>query len=68
MNWGSPVSPPFVDTWTGDDPDRGDFVYVMPRGVFCEPSLVERLQRGRPLISRVERGGGLIYMVLGARR
>lgn len=68
MNWGNAQAPPFVDSWYGDDPDAGDFVYVMPRGVFCEPPLIERLQQGRPLLRRVERGGGLIYLVLGPRR
>lgn len=67
MNWGNSRSPEFVDSWTGD-PDRGDFVYVMPRGVFCEPDLVERLKAGRPLVRQIERGGGLIYLVLGPRR
>mgnify|MGYP001178310579 CR=1 FL=1 len=66
-NWGNPQAPPFTDSWYGE-PDRGDFVYVMPRGVFCEPALIERLQAGRPVLTRVERGGGLIYMVLGPRR
>jgi hypothetical protein len=67
MNWGGSPAPPFVDNWNFDDPDRGDFIYVMPRGVFCERSVVERLQRGRPVISQVERGGGLIYLILGPR-
>ena len=66
-NWGNPQTPQFTDSWYGD-PDAGDFVYVMPRGVFCEAGLIDRLQRGRPIIERVERGGGLIYMVLGPRR
>lgn len=68
MNWELPEAPPFIDSWYGDDPDGGDFVYVMPRGVFCEASMVDRIQRGRPVLRRVERGGGLIYMVLGPRR
>jgi len=67
MNWSDSRAPKFIDSWNFDDPDTAEFVYVMPRGVFCEPALIERLQRGRPVIQRVERGGGLIYLVLGPR-
>jgi hypothetical protein len=67
MNWGDPTPPEFTDTVDGD-PDRGDVVYVMPRGVFCEADRIEQLKKGRSVVRRVERGGGLIYMVLGPRR
>jgi hypothetical protein len=68
-NWGNSHPPKFSDSWDAAlaDPDAGAFVYVMPRGVFCEAALIERLQRGRPVLERVERGGGLIYLVLGPR-
>jgi hypothetical protein len=35
--------------------------------VFCEPELIERVQTGRAVLHRVERGGALIYMVLGPK-
>jgi hypothetical protein len=66
MNWGDTPPPEFADSWYGD-PDRGDFVYLAPRGVFCEPELIERVQTGRTVLRRVERGGALIYMVLGPK-
>jgi hypothetical protein len=65
INWGNPVTPPFVDY---RDPSglelRSDFVYVMPRGVFCDADRIRRLEVGRRVLTRVERGGGLIYMTL----
>jgi hypothetical protein len=64
INWGLTHTPQMIDALDGD-PDRAEFVYVMPRGVFCDSSRIERLQRRRPILTRVERGGGLIYMVLG---
>ena len=67
INWGSPPAPQFADAH-GGDPDQGDFVYVMPRGVFCTRERIDQLARGRTVVTRVQRGGGLIYMVLGPRR
>lgn len=67
INWDNPQAPQFIDALDGN-PDRGDFVYVMPRGVFCDAERIEALKSGRTVVTRVERGGGLIYMVLGPRR
>ena len=42
-------------------------VLVSPRYARCSWSRVRELERSRPVIRRVERGGGLIYEVLGPR-
>src|SRR5205807_174842 len=64
INWENLQVPRLTD-YRDRNLNRGDFVYVMPRGVFCDSGRIEQLQRTRTVIKRVERGGGLIYMVLG---
>ncbi len=60
--------------WHGPTPPRhyaqtedADFVYVAPRGLFCDWTAVRELEANRNVIQRVERGGGLIYEILGPR-
>jgi len=57
--------PPAVTTETG----RADVavVYVSPREKRCSWKKVHELERQRTLRARVERGGGLIYEILGPR-
>jgi hypothetical protein len=57
--------PPEVTAETG----RADVavVYVSPREKRCSWKKVHELERQRALVQRVERGGGLIYELLGPR-
>lgn len=43
-----------------------DVLYVSPREVFCGLGLVRLLEAARPVLYRAERGGGLVYEILGA--
>ena len=43
----------------------GDLIYASPRETFCGLGLIRALETTRPVIDRVERGGGLIYEILG---
>jgi hypothetical protein len=68
---GPPV--PQVDMqWHGPGPihpyaslEQADYVYLAPRGLFCDWAAVRELESHRPILHRVERGGGLIYEILG---
>ena len=70
---GPPI--PQVDMqWHGAGPthryastDDADYVYLAPRGLFCDWTAVRELESNRPILHRVERGGGLIYEILGPR-
>lgn len=57
--------PPLVTS----DIDRPDVavVYASPRENRCPWKKVHQLERQRPVLRRVERGGGLIYEILGPR-
>jgi hypothetical protein len=46
-------------------PDVADYVYVSPREAFCNWSHARKLEELRPVLVRVERGGGLIYEIVG---
>ena len=46
-------------------PSDQDLLYVSPREVFCGLGLVRALEGRRPILFRAERGGGLIYEILG---
>jgi hypothetical protein len=60
---GSPLR--FLD---GDEAaEVADMVYAAPRPRECGWNDVRDLEIARPLLRRVERGGGLIYEVFGAR-
>jgi hypothetical protein len=55
-----------VPRWTGmDDPTA--LVYVCPREAprFCPFATVRELEGKRPILHRVERGGGLVWELLG---
>lgn len=45
----------------------GAFLYLAPRELNCNWKRVRELERNRPVLKRVERGGGLIYEILGPR-
>jgi hypothetical protein len=49
------------------DAEHADVVLISPRYGRCSWARVRDLERSRPVIRRVERGGGLIYEVLGPR-
>jgi hypothetical protein len=51
----------------GDATDVADLVYASPRPRECGWLDVRDLEVARPLVRRVERGGGLIYEVFGPR-
>jgi hypothetical protein len=70
---GPPV-PQVEMQWHGPGPrhpytslEQADYVYLAPRGLFCDWAAVRELETNRPLVHRVERGGGLIYEILGPR-
>ncbi len=46
-------------------PGPGDLIYASPRETFCGLGLVRALETQRPVLERIERGGGLIYEILG---
>lgn len=46
---------------------RADVLYISPRENFCSWERVRGLESQRPVLSRVERGGGLIYELLGPK-
>jgi hypothetical protein len=48
-------------------PDEAPVVIVSPREGRCPWKRVHELERWRPVLARAERGGGLIYEVLGPR-
>lgn len=47
--------------------DEAPFLYASPRETLCWWRQVRRWEKERPVIKRVERGGGLIYEILGPR-
>jgi hypothetical protein len=50
-----------------NDTDVSDFVYAAPRVNECDWADVRALEAARPVLSRVERDGGLIYETFGRR-
>jgi len=46
---------------------RAPLVWVSPREGACSWRMVRQLETERPVLLRVERGGGLIYELLGPR-
>jgi hypothetical protein len=48
-------------------PDEAAVVIVSPREKRCSWARVHELERWRPVLARAQRGGGLIYEVLGPR-
>ncbi len=61
-NW--PYNPRLLLT---DVNDTARVVYVAPREFFCGLTQIRELETQRPVLRRVERGGGLVYELLGAR-
>jgi Dolichyl-phosphate-mannose-protein mannosyltransferase len=61
------ATPPFAFKDDHDGVEAADFVFASPRAVFCDPPTLRRLEAERPVVRRVERGGGLIYEILGPR-
>jgi hypothetical protein len=59
-----PYGPPPETGWELPYLKKADYVYVSPRGGECWHQLFEHGSR-RPTIARVERGGGLIFELLG---
>jgi hypothetical protein len=55
----------FLDGY--DATERADLVYASPRPRHCGWNDVRDIEVARPLLRRVERGGGLIYEVFGPR-
>jgi hypothetical protein len=51
----------------GEAIDEAELVYVAPRPNECGWNDLRDLERQRPVIERVERGGGLIFTILGPR-
>ncbi len=60
MQWFGPGSIP-----APAPPDQADYVYVAPREAFCTWKHARELEQLRPVLVRVERGGGLIYEIVG---
>jgi hypothetical protein len=61
-NW--PWDPPLALTATVDD---ARVVYAAPREFYCNLTRIRELEAQRRVLLRVERGGGLVYEVLGPR-
>lgn len=63
--WGRGVLPTFISS---RDPEFYDAPYliIMPRELDCCWAAVRQFESERPVLHRVERGGGLIYEILGA--
>jgi hypothetical protein len=60
MQWFGPgFAPKSAET------DQADYVWVAPREAFCGWAKARKLEAKRPVLVRVERGGGLIYEILG---
>ncbi len=64
FNVDPPLRQRFVD-WNGLD--DVPVIYVLPREGLCGWEKVRKLESERPILKRVERGGGLIYEVLGGK-
>jgi hypothetical protein len=67
-----PPYPTMQMQWYGPGPipasaptDQADYVYVAPREAFCNWHHARELEQLRPVLVRVERGGGLIYEIVG---
>jgi hypothetical protein len=58
---------PMPHLFESNEPEFADvkLMYVSPRESLCWWRQVRRLESERPIIKRVERGGGLIYEILG---
>jgi hypothetical protein len=69
-----PLIPQVEANWqTGDRPrltrppsEDSRFVYVAPRESACGWKTIHELERERPVEMRVERGGGLVWEILGS--
>ncbi len=62
-------------TWPSDAPlptfvdaKVADYLYITNRGTACATQLHDELARGRPIVSRADRDGGVIYVLFGPRR
>ena len=53
--------------WVIDATDEARVVYVAPREFLCGLARVRELEAQRAVLHRVERGGGLVYEILGRR-
>ena len=53
--------------WVIDATDEARVVYVAPREFLCGFARVRELEAQRAVLHRVERGGGLVYEILGRR-
>jgi hypothetical protein len=58
--------PPPSITAAAERPDV-EVVYAAPRELRCSWKRLHELERWRPVLARVTRGGGLIYEILGPR-
>jgi hypothetical protein len=45
--------------------NRAALVFVCPREIFCPWTMVRDMESKRPILKRVERGGGLVWELLG---
>jgi hypothetical protein len=66
QNWGVQPMARFVQPWDSDF-SQVQYEYISPRENWCWWRLVRRLESERPVVKRVERGGGLIYEIVGPR-
>lgn len=61
-NWPEPKKPLLTAGF-----EEAAVVVAIPREFFCGLSTIRKLEAERPILERVERGGGLVYEVLGPK-
>ena len=66
MNWIEQPLPHLYEAHEPEFPDV-DYLYVSPRETLCWWRQVRKLESERPILKRVERGGGLVFEILGPK-
>ena len=65
-NWGADPLPPFIETQNREW-DQVRYMYMTPRETLCWWWRIRKEESERSVVKRVERGGGLVYEILGPR-
>jgi len=65
-NWQLEPMPHLVEAGESDW-EMVEYLYVSPRESLCWWRQVRRMEGERPVLKRVERGGGLVYEILGPK-
>jgi 4-amino-4-deoxy-L-arabinose transferase-like glycosyltransferase len=65
-NWAIDPMPHLFETHEAEFPDVR-YMYISPRESLCWWRQIRRYEMERPIIKRVERGGGLVYEIVGPK-